>query len=198
MEKINDRFKNFVDNTPNAFCCVENIKKMLDKEGYIELYENKVWDDLKPNGKYYVTRNDSSLIAFKTVENKENLGFNIVASHSDSPGFSIKPNSEIYENGYLKLNIDGYGGMIKYTWLDRPLSIAGRVISRLNNTYKKQIINIDKDLLIIPSQAIHINNEVNTKNELKTQTDMLPIISLNKEFTLKELFPGSFNKESVL
>ena len=194
MEKINDRFKKFVDNTPNAFCCVENIKKMLDKEGYIELYENKVWDDLKPNGKYYVTRNDSSLIAFKTVENKENLGFNIVASHSDSPGFLIKPNSEIYENGYLKLNIDGYGGMIKHTWLDRPLSIAGRVISRLNNTYKKQIINIDKDLLIIPSQAIHINNEVNTKNELKTQNDMLPIISLNKDTTLKEWIENYFSE----
>lgn len=187
IKNINENFFDFVDNTPNAFCCVSNLKKILDKSGFQELYENEIWDNLNNDGKYYVVRNDSSIIAFKMTNNNLKTSFNITATHTDSPSFSIKPNSEMYENGYLKLNIDGYGSMIDYSWFDRPLSIAGRVITMKDNSYKKQIINIDKDLLVIPSQAIHINREVNKKNEINHQIDMLPIMSLNKNLNIQDL-----------
>jgi len=176
-----DIFLDFINKTPNAYCCVSNVKEMLEREGFEELFENEVWNNLKSDGKYYVSRNDASIIAFKMTDVKQNIGFNITASHTDSPSFKIKPNAEMYENGYLKLNIDGYGGMLNYSWLDRPLSLAGRVITKVGDDYVKEIINIDQDLLVIPSQAIHINREVNSKNELNHQIDMLPIMSLKKD-----------------
>lgn len=186
MENINEKLSNFINNTPDTYNCVSNIKKILEKEGFEELYENEIWN-LKINGKYFVSRNDSSLIAFKMCKNDKNVGFNITASHTDSPSFSIKTNPDMYDNGYLKLNVNGYGGMINYSWLDRPLSIAGRVVVKENDTYKKVVVNIDKDLLLIPSQAIHINREVNSKNDLNHQVDMLPIVSLSKETSLKDI-----------
>ncbi len=174
----NKAFLNFIDNTPNAYICVKNLKEKLLELGFKELCEYEKWKELSYKGKYFVSRNDSSLIAFTMTENSENVGFNIVATHSDSPSFSIKTNPDIYENGYLKLNVDGYGGMIYYSWLDRPLSIAGRVITEKDGSYQSQFINIDEDLLIIPSQAIHQNREVNKENKLNPQVDMLPIMSL--------------------
>lgn len=187
MKEINNKFIEFINKTPNAFCCVSNIKEILNKEGFKELYETEVWDNLDINGKYYVSRNDSSIIAFKMADVLDKAGFNIVAAHTDSPSFAIKPNPEMKENGYIKLNVDGYGGMINYTWLDRPLSVAGRVITKSGETYKKQIVNIDKDLLIIPSQAIHINREVNEKCGLNPQIDMLPIMSLDENVSMDKV-----------
>lgn len=185
MELSKD-FKCFVDKTPNAFYCVDNMRKKLQENGYKELYEYEDWD-LNYDGKYFVVRNDASLIAFQIGKKDKDKGFNIVAAHTDSPSFLIKPNSEIFENGYLKLNTEPYGGMIKHTWLDRPLSIAGRVVLEKEGVIETKLINIDKDLLIIPSQAIHINREVNTKNELNNQIDMLPIISLNSQLISEKI-----------
>lgn len=184
--KLNKDFKSFIDKTPNAFYCVDNMRKKLQENGYKELYEYEDWD-LNYNGKYFVVRNDASLIAFQIGKKDKDKGFNIVAAHTDSPSFLIKPNSEIFENGYLKLNTEPYGGMIKHTWLDRPLSIAGRVVLEKEGVIETKLINIDKDLLIIPSQAIHINREVNTKNELNNQIDMLPIISLNSQLISEKI-----------
>lgn len=175
-----------------------NLKEKLKENGFEELYENEIWSNLKKDGKYFVIRNDSSIIAFKMVDTYLNTGFNIVASHSDSPTFSIKPNADMYENGYLKLNVSNYGSMINYTWLDRPLSLAGRVVVYNGDSYKKTMFNIDKDLLIIPSQAIHINREVNEKLALNYQTDMLPIMSLSNnrlEDIIKEnVTDSTYNK----
>lgn len=184
MEK---ELMNFMNNTPNAYYCVHNLKQILEANGFEEIYENENWDSLKTDGKYFVSRNDSSLIAFKMNENKEKVGFNIVAAHTDSPSFTIKPNADMFDNMYLKLNISGYGGMINYSWLDRPLSVAGRVITVTNGVYEKQLVNIEKDLLTIPSQAIHINRDVNHKNELNPQVDMLPIMSLSNEKRLEDI-----------
>lgn len=183
MEK---ELMSFIDNTPNAYYCVQNLKEMLEENGFEEIYENENWDSLKTDGKYFVSRNDSSLIAFK-MNNREKIGFNIVAAHTDSPSFTIKPNADMFDNMYLKLNTNGYGGMINYSWLDRPLSVAGRVIILTNGVYEKQLVNIEKDLLTIPSQAIHINREVNHKNELNPQIDMLPIMALSNEKRLEDI-----------
>lgn len=190
----NKAFLNFIDNTPNAYICVKNLKEKLLELGFKELCEYEKWKELSYKGKYFVSRNDSSLIAFTMTENSENVGFNIVATHSDSPSFSIKTNPDIYENGYLKLNVDGYGGMIYYSWLDRPLSIAGRVITEKDGSYQSQFINIDEDLLIIPSQAIHQNREVNKENKLNPQVDMLPIMSLNNDDSLAKIIDNYLKK----
>lgn len=187
MKYIDKKLINFIDKTPNSYYCIDNMKKELIECGFKELYENEVWSNLEDNGKYFVIRNDSSLIAFKMAYKRDNIGFNIVSAHNDSPCFSIKPNADMFNDGYMKLNISGYGGMINYTWFDRPLSVAGRVITLRDGVYENRLVNIDKDLLVIPSQAIHINRDVNEKGSFKHQVDMLPIVSLSKNKKLKDI-----------
>lgn len=195
MINIDKKLMKFIDETPNAYFCADNLRKKLIENGFKELYENEIWNDLKEDGKYFVVKNDSSLIAFKMSEKKENIGFNIVSTHSDSPSFSIKPNADIYDGNYMKLNISGYGSMLNYTWLDRPLSIAGRVVTLKDDTYEKQLININKDLLTIPSQALHINRSANEKISFNHQTDMLPIVSLNSDKKLEDIIRESLLKD---
>lgn len=197
MKNLENNMIDFINNTPNAYSCADNLRKLLIDKGFIELYENDDWHNLEKNNKYFVVRGDSALIAFELPNNKEKIGFNIVAAHSDSPSFHIKPNSDIFENNYLKLNTDSYGGMINYSWLDRPLSLAGRVIIYEDGIYKTQIINIDKDLMIIPSQAIHINCDVNSKNELNLQIDMLPIISLSNKKSLIDIIMDYLDAKGI-
>ena len=121
----------------------------------------------------------SSVIAFKIPQN-DFKSFNIVASHSDSPTFKIKANAEIeVKNKYVKLNTEKYGGMICSTWFDRPLSIAGRILVKENNAVKTHLVNIDKDLVIIPNLAIHMNREVNDGYKYNAQIDMLPLYGDN-------------------
>ena len=186
MENIEKGLIDFINKTPNAFYCVENIKTVLLENGFVELYENNIWDNISSEGKYFVIKNDSSLIAFKTT-NCQNFGFNIVATHGDSPSFSVKPNADIFDGNYLKINTNPYGGVINYTWFDRPLSIAGRVISYKDGVCKKHLVNIDKDLLVIPSVAIHLNRSVNENATFNQQTDMLPIVSLSNQKKLADI-----------
>ncbi len=194
MKNINENLMSFINKTPNAYYCVANLRQKLKENGYEELYENELWFNLQENGKYFVIRNDSSLIAFQIPPKKDMVGFNIVCAHADSPSFAIKPNADIFENGYMKLNLSGYGSMINYTWMDRPLSLAGRVVTLKDGIYTKEILNIDKDLLVIPSQAFHMNLEVNKKNELNHQVDMLPIISLSNEKKLENIIKENLTK----
>ena len=127
--------------------------------------------------KYFVTRNDSSLIAF-TTGNKDS--FNITCTHIDTPSFSIKPQNVIYEKNYLKLNVMPYGGLLNYAWLDEALSISGRVILKNNNKLTKEIIDYEKPLSCIPSVAIHQNENANDNLQLNSQIDLLPILALKE------------------
>lgn len=166
----------FINKTPTQYHAAENIKTLLLKNSYTPLYESEQWD-IKSGGKYFVTRGSSSLIAFEVPTAAPSCGFMICASHSDSPCFKIKPNPEMLINGeYIKLNTEKYGGMIYSSWLDRPLSVAGRVYVKKDNKLKPVLINIDKDMAIIPSLAIHLNHEANSGFKLTPQTDLLPII----------------------
>lgn len=175
---FNNKLFDFINSSTCSFTCIEFIKNELLKNGYQELYEYKKWN-LK-SGKFFVIRNDASIIAFNIgKEHKKN--FNVICTHSDTPGFCLKPKNEIYEYNYLKLNVAPYGGILNYGWLDRPLGIAGRVIYKKNNYYKKKIIDFKKTFCIIPSEAIHINKNANTNLELNSQIDMIPIISLSKD-----------------
>lgn len=194
MISIDKSLMSFINETPNAYYCVDNLRQKLIENGFEELYENELWVNLKEDEKYFVTRNDSSIIAFKMSNKKENIGFNIVSVHTDSPSFSIKPNADMFDGNYMKLNVNGYGGMLNYTWLDRPLSLAGRVVTLKDGVYAKQLVNVDKDLLIIPSQAIHINRDVNEKNLLNHQVDMLPVVSLSNDKKLEDIIRENLSK----
>ena len=168
----------FIENSPSCFHAIVTIREKLNDEGFIELVEGRSWQ-IEKGKKYYVTRNLSSIIAFKIPEN-DFKNFHIVASHSDSPTFKINENAEIeVNNKYVKLNTEKYGGMICSTWFDRPLSIAGRILVKEGNLVKTHLVNIDKDLVIIPNLAIHMNRAVNDGYKYNAQIDMLPLYGDN-------------------
>lgn len=167
----------FIQKSPTCFHAVGNLKEMLETEGYQELKEAEDWSVVK-GGKYYVVRNGSSLIALQFPDKDEIKGFHMVASHSDSPSFKVKEGPEmIVEKQYVKLNTEKYGGMILSTWLDRALSVAGRVVVKEGETLQTKLVNIDRDLLVIPNVAIHMNREMNKGVEYNPQVDMLPLMA---------------------
>lgn len=174
----------FLYESPTAFHAVKNVKDSLEGCDFKELREEDKWI-LEKGGKYYTTKNGSALIAF-TVGNGEveNYGFKIIGAHTDSPTFRIKPNSEIIsENNYIKLNTEVYGGLIRSTWMDRPLAVAGRVALKGENLLNPELrlVNIKKPILIIPSLAIHMNREANSGGELNPQKDTLPLLAMVTE-----------------
>ncbi len=176
-KEYNQELFSFIEKATCAFTGVQEIKKMLLEQDFKELEENQDWN-LEVNQKYFITRNDSSLIAFTTGDN---TSFNITCTHIDTPAFLIKPKNVLYEKNYLKVNVMPYGGLLNYGWLDEALSIAGRVIYKKNKTLYKEIIDYQKPLLCIPSVAIHQNEKANTDLSLNDQIDMIPILSLQEK-----------------
>lgn len=170
----------FMDKSPCNFLAVDAIKEKLTKNGFNEKCAGDKLE-VKPGDKFFFTKNDSAIFAVKVGKKPvAETGFKIVAAHSDSPGFRIKPNAEMLtDGGIVKLNTEVYGGPILYTWFDRPLSIAGRVILRGKDPLLvvSRNIKIDRPLLTIPHLAIHFNRAVNEGNKLSKQKDMLPIIA---------------------
>lgn len=174
VQEVNKALLRFLDHSPNAFYAVANMQKELEDAGFTRLYEGCPWTLSGGHG-YYVTRNDSAIIAFRIPEG-EYQGFQIMASHCDSPVFKIKTNAEIVvDNSYVKLNVEKYGGMLCAPWLDRPLSVAGRVIVQTEEGIATKLVNVDRDLLIIPNVAIHMNRQVNDGYAFNAQVDMLPL-----------------------
>lgn len=174
-KKISQALTTFIKHSPTAFHAVDNIKKQLIENGYEELLESQKWN-IEAGKRYFVIRNNSSIIALNLGTELSEYSFNIAASHSDSPTFKIKENAEIEIKGkYTQLNTEGYGGMLCATWFDRPLSIAGRVLVQSDNSYITKLINIDRDLVLIPNVAIHMNRAVNDGYTYNKQIDMLPL-----------------------
>ena len=174
-KKISEELIDFIKNSPTAFHAIDNISKRLKENGYEELLEGRRWN-IKAGGKYFVTRNNSSIIALNIGTKLDNYSFNVAASHSDSPTFKVKENAEIEVKGkYTKLNTEGYGGMLCSTWFDRPLSIAGKIVVREGNKFVSKLVNIDRDLVIIPNLAIHFNRNINDGYKYNAQNDMLPL-----------------------
>ena len=174
----------FLYKSPTAHHSVKTIRERLELNGFNEVKESDKWN-LQKDGKYYVIKNDSALIAF-TIGNGdiEEDGFKLIGAHTDSPGFRIKANPEMVSEGtYLKLNTEVYGGPILYTWFDRPLGIAGKVTLKGSSPLKPEVklVNINKPLLIIPSLAIHMNRSVNEGLNINKQKDTLPLLSLINE-----------------
>ena len=166
----------FIEKSPTAYQAVEELAKRFTGAGYECLKEQEHWE-IRKGGKYYVVRNDSSLLAFAIPE-KEAKGFHIVAAHSDSPTFKIKEHPEMkVEDAYVRLNTEKYGGMILNTWLDRPLSVAGRVAAETDGKVVSRNVVVDQDLFVIPNLAIHMNRDANKGVELNPQQDMLPLFA---------------------
>lgn len=166
----------FIAKSPSTFHAVRGIKAALLYAGFTEIREEDTWQ-IEKGGKYVVTRNGSALMAF-TVPQEGAEAFHITASHCDSPTFKIKENPEIADGPYVKLNVEGYGGMIMSTWLDRPLSVAGRLLVTENDYLAEKLVAIDGTMLIIPSVAIHMDRSVNQHKEWKVQKDMLPLYGM--------------------
>ncbi|GAB4283902.1 MAG: M18 family aminopeptidase [Candidatus Rifleibacteriota bacterium] len=179
--KFAEELIDFCYQSPTAYHAVDTTKKLLLAENFVELDENKSWK-LKAGGKYFFCRNDSALVAFIVGKNKpDQSGFKIVGAHTDSPGFRVKPAPEMVSEGkYLKLNTEVYGGPILNTWLDRPLSIAGRVVLKGKNVMRPstKLVKIEKPICIIPNISVHMNPEVNSGFALNKQNDTLPFLGI--------------------
>lgn len=174
FSNVNRELFSFLDHSPNSFFAVKNMCDLLKQAGMTRLYEGMPWN-LEAGRGYYVTRNDSSLIAFR-IPKADYTGFQMMASHSDSPVFKIKTNADIeVDKQYVKLNVEKYGGMLCAPWFDRPLSVAGRIIVSTPDGIETRLVNVDRDLLIIPNLAIHMNRQVNDGYKFNAQVDMLPL-----------------------
>lgn len=164
----------FLEDSPTSFHGVANIAGILGEAGFTELREGEKWK-LAEGGSYYVTRNQSSIISFR-IPSRPYSGFQIIASHSDSPTFKIKENPEMESEGhYIRLNVEKYGGMLCAPWFDRPLSVAGRLVVREGTRLVSRLVKVDRDLLMIPNLAIHFNRQVNDGYKYNPQVDMIPL-----------------------
>ncbi len=168
-----EKLFSFINSSQSPFHAVENSKQILLSNGYTELLESEKWN-ISPNGKYFIIRGGSSLIAF-SVPNCAPRGFMIAAAHSDSPTFKIKDIAESPSADTIRLSTEKYGGMLMSSWLDRPLSVAGRVVVKTDNSVATKLVNVDRDLLIIPNVAIHMNRNANENTKFAANIDTLPL-----------------------
>lgn len=178
MNYITDLFR-FLDDSPVNFWAVETCRRRLEAAGFEALDLTAPWS-IRPGDRRYVTVNGTAIFAFIAGAEAAS-GYHIISAHSDSPGFRLKPHCEMACEGAVKLNTEVYGGPILYTWFDRPLSVAGRVMLRSSDPLHPQarLIRVDRPLMVIPHLAIHFNRAVNDGNKLSRQKDMLPVVSIN-------------------
>lgn len=182
---MNRNLLSFIEASPSAFHAVENVKNELKALGFNELCEGEKWCIEKGKG-YFVIRGGSSVIAFKVPED-DFSGFMISAAHSDSPAFKLKENPELKDKFYVRLGVEKYGGMIDSTWLDRPLSIAGRVLVKSEKGVATHLVDFKEPCALIPNVAIHLNRKANEGVALNASVDLLPFVSLSDEdFSLNE------------
>ena len=165
--------QNFLDNSHSSYHAAANLAAMLTEAGYTRLSEKEEWD-LVPGGKYFLVRGGTAVIAFRIPEG-EVTGFMMSAAHSDRPTFKVKENCETV-GAYTKMLVERYGGMLISTWLDRPLSIAGRAVVETEKGVEIKLVDIDRDLLMIPNVAIHMNRQANDGYKWNPAVDTLPLM----------------------
>ncbi|KAG2152132.1 peptidase M18 [Suillus cothurnatus] len=178
------RFIAFVNASPTPFHAVQNASIRLEASGFKKIREADDWEKtLQPRGKYYFTRNQSSLVAFTIPTNwKPGAGLSIVATHIDSPNLRVRPISKREKVGYLQVGVETYGGGIWHSWLDRDLSLAGRVVvTQQDGTFQSKLIKVDRPLLRIPTLAIHLDRNVNDNLKFNQETEFVPILGLVAE-----------------
>ncbi len=186
-----DQFMSFLQASPVCFYAVKNLKAMFEENGFTELQAYEPWT-VEGGGKYFVTYYDSAIFAFVIPEGFSKCLhgplFRMISAHTDQPCFRVKPQAEMRQDGYRKLNVEVYGGPIYSTWLDRPLSLAGRVTLASDDPFepKSVLVDLEKPLLVIPNLAIHMNREVNDGVKLNPQVDLLPVGGLVTEIGEEE------------
>lgn len=164
--------RSFLDGSVSVYHAQAQVVEALEKAGYTRLREQDAWT-LVPGGAYYVARGGTAVMAFRIPET-EPQGFAMGAAHSDRPCFKVKENLEL-TGPYTRIAVEGYGGMIMNTWLDRPLSVAGRVIVETEHGVENRLVHIDRDLLLIPNVAIHMNRQCNEGYSWNPAVDLLPL-----------------------
>ena len=185
MDMVQKLFR-FLDESPTCYHAAANAKAALTAAGAVELRESEQWK-LEKGTLYVVERGDSALVAFRVPEGPFH-GFLMAAAHSDSPTFKVRETAEAASAGNtLRLSVEPYGGGVWRGWLDRPLSVAGRVVIRQGDRLVSRLVNIDRDLLVIPGVAIHMDRSINKGAELNPAVDLLPLLGCGKE-------PGAFRK----
>ena len=167
-----DQICRFLDNSPSMYHAVENLRSAFTAAGYTQLSEKEDWC-LTTGGKYCLVRGGSAFVAFQVPEDP--AGFAVAAAHSDRPCLKIKENAAL-NGAYTRLSVETYGGLIMSTWLDRPLSVAGRVFVETESGVECRLVNIDRDIALIPNVAIHMNRDVNTGYKWNPATDLLPLV----------------------
>ncbi len=165
----------FISASPTCFHAIANTAARLIAAGYTPLSESERWT-LRPGDRRFVIRGGSSIIAFRVPQELRG-GFMMAAAHSDSPTFKLKEHAELRSSGYIRLHTEKYGGMLMSTWFDRPLSVAGRLFVRQNGCLDEKLVNIDRDLLVIPSVAIHMNRNANDGMKYMANVDTIPLFS---------------------
>ena len=186
MKETTSELLALLDASPVNFLAAAYVENQLEAHGFKRLDAAEPLPELKVGDQYFITKNGTAVFAFRMGSKAPaEAGFKLICAHSDSPGFRIKPHAEIRcEGGVVKLNTEVYGGAILYTWFDRPLSVAGRVLLRSDDPLHPVVkrIRIERPLLVIPHLAIHFNRQVNDGNPLSKQKDMLPVLGIvNKE-----------------
>lgn len=192
------RLLDLIEKSTSAYHTAEAARELLVEAGFTELFMKDSWT-LERGGKYVVKQYGSGLFAFTVGRQAEaSDGFRIGAAHGDFPGLHIKPNPEIFADGYVKLDVEGYGSVNLMSWLDRPLSVAGKVALRSENPFEPDVrlVDLKKPVLIIPNVAVHLDREMNKGMELTKQLHMQPIMGLaEKKEDIKDALKGMIAEE---
>lgn len=194
-EEFKNNLINFIKNSTCSYTCIKEIESILIKNGYKRLYETDNWE-INDN-KYYIIRNDASIIAIHLPKIKSDI-FKIITTHSDTPSLLLKPNGVYNKENYLKYNVMPYGGLLNFGWLDHPLSLAGRIITKNSNKLKIKIVDFKKPMLIIPSVAIHQMSDANTNLDLNMQKDMQPIINIGNNINYWDKELSKISKDKII
>ena len=182
LTHFNQDLLDFLASSPTPFHATYELSRHLEKEGFVRLDEADIWS-LEKGERYYLSRNDSSLIAFVYGTNDiTEQGIGMVGAHTDSPCLKLKPNTVIHKKGYIQLGVEVYGGVLLNPWFDRDLSLAGRV-SGLNENGElvHPLVDFKRPLAVIPSLAIHLDTEANKNRSINAQTDIPPIVMQSEE-----------------
>ena len=195
-EDFNSGLLGFLDASPTPFHATRNMSMMFENAGFEKLHETQKWN-LVEGHKYYLTRNDSSIIAFTYPKHEKN--YVMVGAHTDSPNLKLKPNAILQEHGVVKFGVEPYGGLLLNPWFDRDLSLAGKV-SYLDSQHqiRSALIDVQKAIATIPSLAIHLDDKANKERTINKQTDIAPIMTTNNDFNFDDFLKWQLSKLDIL
>jgi len=194
-QDFNEGLLGFLDASVTPFHATQNMSAMFENAGFTRLEETDRWS-LEEGKKYYVTRNDSSIIAFTYPKTSKN--YVMVGAHTDSPNLKLKPNPVIKEHGVVKLGVETYGGLLLTPWFDRDLSLAGRIsYLDVDDVLKSTLIDVKNPIATIPSLAIHLDDKANKDKTINKQTDISPVLTTNDDFELDDFLRWQLDKIGV-